>query len=64
MQVDIGEVSSTVRAVDSDALLTPSVLERIVAAVSKAIKSGDMRERRASEERAITGGVSAERDSE
>ena len=64
MQVEIQEVSSTVRAVDREALVSPQVLERIVAAVMHAIKASEAHERRASGERAITGGVSAERDAE
>jgi len=64
MQVEIGEVSSTVRTVDSEALLSPRVLEQIVAAVVRAIRDGDEHDRRAGAERRITGGVSAERDDE
>lgn len=62
MEVEIGEVSSTVRSVDGDALLSPRVLQRIVAAVTAALRDGGDRERRAHDERKITGGVSAERD--
>jgi hypothetical protein len=62
MDVEIGEVSSTVRSVDGDTLLAPRVLQRIVAAVAAAIREGGERETRARGERRITGGVSAERD--
>jgi hypothetical protein len=62
MNVEIGEVSSTVRAVDSDALVSPRVLHQIIAAVKAAIREGAEREERAKGERKITGGVSAERD--
>jgi len=62
MQIEIGEVSSTVNAVDGEALVSPRVLGIIVAAVLRALEGREAHERRASEERAITGGVSAERD--
>lgn len=62
MPVEIGEVTSTVRAVDGDALLSPRVLQRIVAAVTRAMADGEAHDRRAKAERAITDGVSAERD--
>lgn len=62
MNVSIGEVSSTVRAVDGESLLSPQILERIVGAVVKAIRDGGDQEARAAAERKITGGVSDERD--
>jgi hypothetical protein len=62
VQVEIGEVSSTVRSVDGEALLSPRVLQRIVAAVTAALHERDDRDQRAHAERKITGGVSAERD--
>jgi hypothetical protein len=64
MNVEIGEVTSTVRAVDTDTLLSPRVLERVVAAVVDALKDRDQHEKRAQAERRVTGGVSAERDEE
>jgi hypothetical protein len=62
MSVEIGEVSSTVRSVDADALLSPRMLDRIVAAVVRAMHDGGQREKRSQAERRITSGVSAERD--
>jgi hypothetical protein len=62
MAVEIGEVTSTVRSLDADALLSPRVMERVVAAVMQALRDGEGREKRALAERRITGGVSAERD--
>ena len=62
--VEIGEVSSTMRAVDSDMLLSPRMLERIVQATAQAIKDRDAHEKRAHAERRITGGVAAEREEE
>lgn len=39
MQVRIREVVGTVRAVDGDSLLSPQLMERIVAAVIRAIEA-------------------------
>jgi hypothetical protein len=64
MDIQIGEVSSTMRAMDSEALVSPRVLEKIIAAVMQAIKDGATHDRRAESERTVTGGVSAERDTE
>jgi hypothetical protein len=64
MPIEIGEVSSTVRTLDGEAMLSPRVMERIVAAVVRALKDGDAREQRAQAERRVTGGVSDERETE
>jgi hypothetical protein len=64
MDVEIGQLNSTVRAVDGNALLTPQVMQTILSNVMEAIKEQDARERRAGGERRVTGGVSAERDQE
>ncbi len=64
MNVEIGEVTSTVRTVDTQALLSPRLLERIVAAVAEALTERERHEQRVRAERRVTGGVSAERDEE
>ncbi len=64
MDVQIDELTSTVRAVDSHALLSPALIERLVAAVAAAIKERDEHDKRAHAERRVTGGVSDERDEE
>ena len=64
MHVEIGEVSSTVRAIDGDAPLSAQAMQRIVQAVLRALRDGQDQEVRAMAERRVTGGVSAERDEE
>ena len=41
MEVEIGDLKSTVRAVDGDALLSPPTLERIVRIVLQAVEDRD-----------------------
>lgn len=57
MDVHVGEIVSTVRAVDGDALLSPQVLERIVRAVMRAIEERDAHARRVRSEQRVTSGV-------
>ncbi len=64
MEVEIGNVTSTVRAVDGDSLLAPQTLEKIVRAVLQAVNEQEKHHKRAKSERRITGGVSHERDEE
>lgn len=64
MNVEIGEVVTTVRAFDGTALLTPEVLQQIVNAVLRAVQDDFAHEERLRAERRITGGVSEERDLE
>jgi hypothetical protein len=64
MDVDIGEIASTVRTVDGSSLLSPEVMERIVRAVLQAVDEKQARDARVRAERRITDGVSAERDAE
>ncbi len=60
MDVEIGEMTSTVRVVDGAALLSPQMLQAMVQAVKDHIEQ----EQRAHSERRVTGGVSQERDQE
>ena len=60
MDVHIGEIVSTVRAVDGDALLAPQTLEKIVQAVLRAVEERDAHARRVRAEQRVTGGVREE----
>lgn len=60
MNVEIGEVNSTVRTVDSDALLAPQTLAKIVRHVLQAVQDEQDHTRRVHVERQITGGVRQE----
>jgi hypothetical protein len=64
MDVEIGEVATTVKAIDGSALLTPDVLQQIVNAVLRAVQDEWAHEERLRIERRITGGVAAEREME
>ena len=60
MNVEIGEVNSTVRTVDGEALLAPQTLAKIVSHVLQAVQDEQEHTRRVHAERRITGGVSQE----
>ena len=64
MDIDIGEIASTVRTVEGSSLLAPELMERIVRAVLLALEEKQTRDARVRAERRITDGVSAERDAE
>jgi uncharacterized protein YggE len=64
MEIEIGELTSTVRTVDGQALLTPQVAQALVSVVTQATKDKEAQEQRARAERRVTGGVSQERDEE
>jgi hypothetical protein len=64
MDIEIGEIVSSVRAVDGNALLSPEVMRRIVAAVVQVVEQKAEHEKRVSLERRITGGVADEQDAE
>ncbi len=64
MNVEIGEVNSTVRAVDGDALLAPQTLAKIVSHVLQAVQDEQDHTRRVHAERRITGSVRQESEEE
>jgi hypothetical protein len=64
MDIDIGEVQSSVRAVDDKTLLTPHVLQRIVALVVREVELRDRHRRRVDDERRVSGGVASDLDGE
>jgi hypothetical protein len=62
MDVEIGEVTTTIRAVDGSALLSPEVMKQIVKVVLRAVEEQEAHAKRVRAERRVTGGVAAERD--
>jgi len=64
MDVEIGTMASTVRAVDGDSLLAPQTLDKIVRLVLQAVQDAERHSRQVRAERRITGGVYAEMDAE
>jgi hypothetical protein len=60
MDVEIGEIASTVRAVEGDSVLSPRTMEQIVRAVLRALHEERNHERRVRAEQRVTGGVSHE----
>jgi hypothetical protein len=64
MDVEIGDVSSTVRAVDNDSLLAPQTMDRIMRAVLQAMQEQQAHAKRVRAERRVTGGVSQEQEEE
>jgi hypothetical protein len=63
MDVRIQNVTGTVTAVGSDALLTPTVLGRIVTAVLAALEEQKLRERRARSDTKVDAGCGCGGDS-
>jgi hypothetical protein len=63
-EVEIGDFSSTVRAVDGGALLAPRTLRRIVEAVMEALDARDRHRTRVRAERRVTAGIVADMDLE
>lgn len=62
MDVEIGELTSTVRAVDGQTLLSPQVLRRVVDATLRALREQAEHEQRIRAERRVTAGVADEHD--
>jgi hypothetical protein len=57
MDIDIGEIVSSVRAVDDKALLSPQVLRKIVESVLQAVEDRERHGEREGAERRVDGGV-------
>jgi len=64
MEVQIGDLASTVRAVDGDSLLTPQTLEKIVRAVLEAVNDQEAHAKRVGAETRVSGGVAHEMEEE
>jgi hypothetical protein len=60
MEVQINDLQSTVRAVDSDSLLSPQTMEKIVRLVLQAVNEQEAHRQRVRAEQRITRGVSYE----
>ena len=59
MDVHVGEMNSTVRATDSQALLSPQILEQIVRLVLQRVREEESHGERVEEERRLRPRVSA-----
>ena len=57
MEVHIQNIVSHIRAVDSDSLLTPQILQRIVSAVLQAVEEREDHRMRVSSEMRHSGGA-------
>jgi hypothetical protein len=64
MDVEIGEVVTTIKAVDGSALASPDVMRQIVKAVLRGVEDQQAHAGRVRAERRVTGGVAEERDQE
>jgi hypothetical protein len=60
MDVEIGELSSTVRAVDGSSILSPRAMDQIVRAVLRALEDQKEHDRRVRAEQRVSRGVSHE----
>ena len=64
MDVEIGEVVTTVKSVDGGTLASPDVIRQIVKTLLQAVEDREAHAERVRAERRVTGGVSQERDAE
>jgi hypothetical protein len=64
MDIEIGEVVTTVKAVDGSTLASPDILRQIVKAVLQAVQDHEAHAGRVRAERRVSGGVAQERDRE
>jgi hypothetical protein len=62
MEVEIGDLQSTVRAVDGDMLLSPSTLEQIVRLVLQAVDDRDAHRSRVRDEVRVSTGINHDLD--
>ena len=60
MDVEIGEVSSTVRAVDGDSVLSPKAMQQVVRAVMAALRDEKAHAQRVKAEQKVSSGVTKE----
>jgi hypothetical protein len=60
MDVEIGEINSTVRAVDGNSILTPRLMAQIVKEVLQAVRDERDHHKRVRAERKVSNGVSHE----
>jgi hypothetical protein len=60
VEVNIGEVNSTVRTTDSASLLSPEMMERIVRAVMARVRDEDQHRNQVDSERRLGASVSEE----
>ena len=64
MEVEIGDLNSTVRAVDGETLLSPSTLEKIVRIVLQAVDDREAHRRRVRVEERISSGINHDQEAE
>lgn len=62
MAVEINEVSSTVRTVDSNRLLDPRTLQTIVQTVLQALDDRELHDQRAGAERSVQRGAARQQE--
>jgi translation initiation factor 6 (eIF-6) len=60
MDVHIGEMNNTVRATDSQTLLSPQLLDRIARAVAELLQAEQKRQETAEADRRLRSGVSSD----
>jgi hypothetical protein len=64
MDINIQTLSSTVRAVDSNTLVTPQVMEQILQMVMQAVEAQQRDQKREQADRRVTPGVTYELERE
>ena len=60
MDVHIDNLTSTVRVVDSNSLLSPQVMQQIIQVVLQAVEENNTHQRQLHNERRVTAGVTYE----